>query len=95
MAVTQECNIALPKTVLRTLEKKVQQGLYRSVNEVVREAVQGLLEREARMELWLKEEVSKSIKEYDAHPERALTLSQIRSSIKKHRLAKTKKKGNA
>jgi len=47
-------------------------GAYASVSEVMRDGVRALLEREAAVERWLREEVVTAHREYLADPAKAL-----------------------
>jgi antitoxin ParD1/3/4 len=53
MSTTQQFSITLPLDMADAVERKVKSGAYASVSKVVR----ALLERDAAVERWLREEV--------------------------------------
>jgi antitoxin ParD1/3/4 len=57
MRTTQQFSITLPYNMAEVVEGKIKSGAYASVSEVVREGVRALLERDAAIERWLREEV--------------------------------------
>ena len=57
MRTTQQFSITLPLDMAEVVEGKIKSGAYASVSEVMRDGVRALLEREAAVERWLREEV--------------------------------------
>ncbi len=57
MRTTQQFSITLPLDMAEVVEDKIKSGVYASVSEVVREGVRALMERDAAVERWLREEV--------------------------------------
>ena len=57
MRTTQQFSITLPHDMAEAVESKIKSGAYASVSEVVRDGVRALLERDAAVERWLREEV--------------------------------------
>ena len=57
MRTTQQFSITLPLDMAEIVEGKIKSGAYASVSEVMRDGVRALLEREAAVERWLREEV--------------------------------------
>ena len=70
------------------VEDKIKSGAYASVSEVVREGVRALLEREAAVERWLREEVVIGHREYLAGPAKGVPAATILGRIKARRARK-------
>ena len=91
MRTTQQFSITLPLDMAEAVEEKVRSGGYASVSEVVRDGVRALLERDAAVERWLREEVVQGHEEYLADPSKAVAGDTILNRIKARRAApKTK-----
>ena len=56
MRTTQQFSITLPLEMAEVVEGKIKSGAYASVSEVMRDGVRALLERDAAIERWLREE---------------------------------------
>jgi antitoxin ParD1/3/4 len=89
MRSTQQFSITLPNEMAEQIEKKVESGAYASVSEVVRDGIRTLLDRDVALEKWLREEVVKSLEEYEADPTSAIPIEKakehIRELAKQHR----------
>ena len=72
MRTTQQFSITLPYDMAAVVEGKIKSGAYASVSEVVREGVRALLERDAAIERWLREEVVAGHAEYLADPSKSV-----------------------
>jgi putative addiction module CopG family antidote len=70
MRTTQQFSITLPMDMAEVIEKKIKSGMYASASEVMRDGVRALLERDAALERWLREEVVARRQEYTADPPR-------------------------
>jgi antitoxin ParD1/3/4 len=68
MRTTQQFSITLPHDMAEAVESKIKSGAYASVSEVVRDGVRALLERDAAVERWLREEVVPGHQEYLRDP---------------------------
>ena len=68
MRTTQQFSITLPLEMAEAVEGKIKSGAYASVSEVMRDGVRALLERDAAVEKWLREEVVAGHREYLADP---------------------------
>lgn len=68
------------------VEGKIKSGAYASVSEVVREGVRALLERDAAIERWLREEVVAGHAEYLADPSKSVPAEEILGRIKAPRV---------
>ena len=90
MRTTQQFSITLPHDMAEAVESKIKSGAYASVSEVVRDGVRALLERDAVVERWLREEVVPGHKEYLAHPAKGVPAHAILGRIKAGRAARKK-----
>ena len=87
MRTTQQFSITLPGDLADAVESKVKSGDYDSVSAVVRDGVRALLERDAGVERWLREEVIAGHAEYLANPSQGVPAEQILDRIKARRIA--------
>jgi antitoxin ParD1/3/4 len=55
--ITQQLSITLLLEMVEVVERKIKSGAYASVSEVMRDGIRKLLDRDAALERWLKEEV--------------------------------------
>jgi antitoxin ParD1/3/4 len=67
------------------VEAKIKSGAYASVSEVMREGVRALLERDAAIERWLREEVIAGHEEYVADPSKGVPAEAVLDRIKARR----------
>jgi antitoxin ParD1/3/4 len=88
MRTTQQFSITLPLDMAEVVEGKIKSGAYASVSEVVRDGVRALLERDAAVERWLREEVVAGHREYLADPSKAVPAEAILNRIKARRAAR-------
>jgi len=66
----------------------MKSGAYASVSEVVRDGVRALLERDAAVERWLREEVVPGHCEYLADPAQGVPADAVLHRIKSRRVAR-------
>ena len=85
MRATQQFSITLPNDMAEAVERKIKSGAYASVSEVVRDGVQALLERDAAVERWLREEVVPGHQEYLADRSKGVPAEAILDRIKGRR----------
>jgi antitoxin ParD1/3/4 len=85
MRTTQQFSITLPLDMAEAVESKIKSGGYASVSEVVRDGVRALLERDAAVERWLREEVVAGHKEYLEDPSKGVPADAILDRIKARR----------
>jgi antitoxin ParD1/3/4 len=88
MRTTQQFSITLPLDMAEVVEGKIKSGTYASVSEVMRDGVRALLEREAAVERWLREEVVSGHREYLADPAKGVAADAILGRIKARRARK-------
>ena len=88
MRTTQQFSITLPLDMAEVVEGKIKSGAYASVSEVMRDGVRALLEREAAVERWLREEVVTGHREYLADPAEGVAADAILGRIKARRARK-------
>lgn len=85
MRTTQQFSITLPLEMAEMVERKIQSGAYASVSEVMRDGVRALMERDAAVERWLKEEVVAGHMDYMAAPESGVPADQMMTRLKARR----------
>jgi len=85
MRTTQQFSITLPLDMAELVEGKVQSGAYATVSEVIRDSIRSLIERDATVERWLRDEVVAGDAEYRADPSRAVPAEDILPRIKLRR----------
>ncbi len=88
MSASQQFSITLPDDLAEVVERKVKSCAYASVSDVVRDGVQALLERDAAIERWLREEVILGHQEYLADPSQGVPADAILDRIKTRRVAR-------
>lgn len=88
MRTTQQFSITLPLEMAEIVERKIKSGAYASVSEVMRDGVRALLDREAAVEKWLREEVVAGHREYLADPSKGVPAEAILERIKARRAAR-------
>jgi putative addiction module CopG family antidote len=89
MRATKQLSITLPLEMAEAVESKIKSGGYASVSEVVRDGVRALLERDAAVERWLRDEVAAGHAEYLADPSKAVPADEILARIKARRAGKS------
>lgn len=77
MRTTQQLSITLPLEMAMLIKEKVSNGGYASESEVVREGLRALLERDAAVERWLRDEVAPTYDAHKANPSAASPLSDV------------------
>jgi len=87
MRSTQQFSITLPVEMAELVERKIQSGAYATVSEVMRAGLRALMEREAAVERWLREEVVAGHAEFMADPSKGVPADQILGRIKARRAA--------
>jgi antitoxin ParD1/3/4 len=82
MRTTRQFSITLPHDMAEAVERKIKSGAYASVSEVMRDGVRALLERDAAVERWLREEVMAGHQEYLADPSKGVQAETILDRVK-------------
>lgn len=90
MRTTQQFSITLPLDMAKVVERKIKSGAYASVSEVVRDGVRALLERDAAVDRWLREEVVPGHEEYLADSSKGVPADAVLQRIKARRRATRK-----
>lgn len=85
MRTTQQFSITLPNDMAELVERKIQSGAYASVSEVVRDGMRALMERDAAVERWLREDVVPGHAEYLIDPSKAVPAGEVLARIKARR----------
>ncbi len=88
MRTTQQFSITLPLDMAEIVEGKIKSGSYSSVSEVLRDGVRALMERDAAVERWLREEIVPGHAEYLAGPSKGVPAEAILERIKARRAAR-------
>jgi putative addiction module CopG family antidote len=91
MRTTQQFSITLPMDMAEVVERKIKSGMYASASEVMRDGVRALLERDAALERWLREEVVAGHQEYTADPSKGVPAEKVVDRIRARRDAKHKR----
>ena len=91
MRTTQQFSITLPHDMAEVVERKIQSGAYASVSEVMRDGVRALIERDAAIERWLREEVVPGHIEHLSDPSEARPAEDLLGRIKTRRSAEKAK----
>lgn len=74
-------NLILPADVAAKVRAKVDGQRFETAGDVVSEALALLEQRDAELEVWLREVVEPARADILAHPEKALTSEQVRARI--------------
>jgi len=85
MRTTQQFSITLPKDMAEVVQRKIESGAYASVSEVMRDGMRALMERDAAVERWLREDVVAGHEEYRAAPDKAVPADQLLARIRTRR----------
>jgi antitoxin ParD1/3/4 len=85
MRTTQQFSITLPLDMAEAVEGKIKSGGYASVSEVVRDGVRALLERDAAVDRWLREEIAAGHREYLADPSAGIPADKVLGRIRARR----------
>jgi antitoxin ParD1/3/4 len=88
MRTTQQFSITLPLDMANAGERKIKSGAYASASEVVRDGMRALLDRDAAVERWLREEVVPGHQEYLADPTKGVPADAVLKRIKSRRGAR-------
>jgi Arc/MetJ-type ribon-helix-helix transcriptional regulator len=83
MRTTRQFSISLPHEMAEAVEQKIKSGAYATVSDGVR----ALLERDAALERWLREEVAPGHAEYLTNPSQGVPAGEVLGRIKARRAA--------
>ena len=75
-------SMTLPNEMAELVRGKVASGEYASESEVIRDGLRALQAQDQAVEGWLKTEVAAASDAIRADPSRALSLEQVRASLK-------------
>jgi antitoxin ParD1/3/4 len=94
----REFKITLPNDLADAVERKVASGEYESVEAVLREGLEAVFDRElddilpplseAAIERWLREDVVKTLAEYDADPSTGVPIEEVMDRFRERRAAR-------
>ncbi len=85
MKATQRFNINLPVDMAEEIDRKVQSGQYASIDELIEEGTRALLEHDAAVEVWLRDEVTSGHQEYLADSSKGVSADSLLDLIKTRR----------
>jgi antitoxin ParD1/3/4 len=88
MRTAQQFSITLPFDLAEAIDGKIKSGACASVSEVVCDGVRALLERDAAVEQWLRDEVIAGHREYLADPSQGVPAEDVLARIKARRAAR-------
>jgi antitoxin ParD1/3/4 len=94
MRNTQPISITLPHDMAAMVKAKVTSGEYASESEVIRDGLRTLQARDAALESWLRDEVTKSFDEFAADPSSGVPSDEIMARLSasyRERVAKPKR----
>ncbi len=84
MRSTTQFSVTVPNEMADMIKAKVEAGEYASESEVFREGLRIMQGRERVYERWLEAEVGKAYDEHMADPSTALTIDEVKASLKAH-----------
>ena len=87
MPAVQKRTVSLTAEQARTIDQLVATGGYASASEVVRAGLRALVERDAAIERWLRDEVAPVADANRVNPNGALSADQIASAMAAHHAA--------
>ena len=93
MRNTSPISITLPHDMAATVKAKVASGEYATESEVIRDGLRTLLARDAAIENWLRDEVTKSYDEHAADPKSGIAAGEIMDRVRATYRARTTKRG--
>ena len=83
---------SLPSEQGNYIDRLVKSGTYASASEVVRAGLRALEERNAAVELWLREQVVAAYDALEADPSRAIPASEVFAAVAtRHRKREARK----
>jgi putative addiction module CopG family antidote len=88
MRTTRQFSITPPVDIAEIVEEKIRTGGYASVSEVVRDGVRALIDRDAAVECWLREEIVTGHQEYLADLSKGVPPDSVLIRIKDRRAAR-------
>ena len=85
MRTTQQFSITLPHDMAEMVQRKIDSGAYATVSEVLRDGMRALIDQEAAVERWLREEIVAGHAEYMADPAQGVDAALVLDRIKARR----------
>ena len=87
-------SITLPHDMAAMVKAKVASGEYATESEVIRDGLRALQARDAAVEKWLRDEVTKSYDEYAADPSIGIPADKVMARLRaSYRARQTKSEG--
>jgi antitoxin ParD1/3/4 len=91
MSAAEKRTFSLPADQASYIDTLVASGAYASASEVVRAGLRALQERDAVVELWLREEVAPVYDSMQSDPGRGLSADEVLGAIRARHAARVKK----
>jgi antitoxin ParD1/3/4 len=94
MRNTQAISVTLPHDMAAMVKAKVTSGEYATESEVIRDGLRTLAARDAALESWLRDEVTKSYDEFLDNPNSGIPADDVMAKIQatyRDRLANSSK----
>ncbi len=85
MKTDRQFSVTLPTDVAEAVESRIKSGAYSSVSEVLGAGVRALIESDATLENWLREEVVAGHQAYLADPSQGVRADLVLDRIKARR----------
>jgi antitoxin ParD1/3/4 len=82
MRTTKQFSITLPHEMAEMVRARVESGEYASESEVIRDGLRTLQMKDRALEAWLREDVANAYDALKANPSRAISLGNVRKSLK-------------
>lgn len=86
MSAIQKRTVSLPQEHAAFIDRLVESGAYGSASEVVRAGLRALQERDAAVERWLHDEVTRTYDEVAASPDRVVPAEAVRERLRARHL---------
>lgn len=85
MGTARQFSVTLPQDMAEVVDAKIKSGAYSTVSDVMSDGVRALVERDAAIEKWLRDEVVAGHREYLADPSKGVPAEAILERIKARR----------
>jgi putative addiction module CopG family antidote len=82
MRTTRQLSITLPLAMAEKVRGKVDSGEYSSESEVIRDGLRALLERDAMVEKWLRNEVVQAYDALEENPDDVFSSDEVFGPLK-------------
>jgi antitoxin ParD1/3/4 len=94
MRNTHPISVTLPHDMAAMVKAKVASGEYATESEVIRDGLRALQARDAAVERWLRDEVTKSYDDYAADPSVGIPAADLMERLRASYRARLAKPGS-